>query len=156
MLTQLNRLSVEVDGRYATAEELQFIKGYFESLEKRSSAYEKIKNFEAEIISKTEAKMRSLDPNIFLNASGDFTDTWKKDIGQLLRYAAAGALLSEQERLKEELLLWHNTIAKSFKFDRTCKMTFTVMPEVVKQCLPPEEAALFLPILELYKIVLGN
>jgi hypothetical protein len=156
MLTQLSRLSVEADGRYATAEEVQFLKGYLRSMDPRVSAYEKIRAAEEEIISKTEAKMRSMDPTLFLNAAGDFTDTWKKDIVQLLRYTAAALLFNDYDHLREGLLLWHNTIAKSYKFERTCKTTFTVMPEVVKQYLTPEEAALFCPILDLNKIILTS
>jgi hypothetical protein len=155
MLTQLTRLSIEADGRYAKAEELQFLKGYFQSLDQRVSAYEKIRAAEAEIISQVEAKMRALDPNLFRSAAGDFTETWRKDIVQLLRYAAAALLFNEHDHLREGLLLWHNTIAKSYQFDRTCKTTFTVMPEVVKQYLTPQEAALFCPILELNHIILG-
>lgn len=155
MLTQLTRLSIEADGRYAKAEELQFLKGYFQSLDQRVSAYEKIRSAEAEIISKVEAKMRSLDPNLFRSAAGDFTDTWKKDIVQLLRYATAALLFNEHDHLREGLLLWHNTIAKCYQFDQTCKTTFTVMPEVVKQYLTPQEAALLCPILELNHIILG-
>jgi len=64
-------------------------------------------------------------------------------------------LCNEHDHLREGLLLWHNTIAKSYQFDHTCKTTFTVMPEVVKQYLTPQEAALFCPILELNYIILG-
>ena len=155
MLTQLTRLSTEADGRYAKLEEMQFLKSYFQSLDKRMSAYEKIRNSEVEIIDQTEAKMRTLDPSLFINAAGDFTQTWKKDIVQLLRYAAAALLFNDPDRLKEGLLLWHTTIAKSYKFDRTCKTTFEVMPGVVKQYLTTEEAALFCPLLELNHIILG-
>ncbi len=155
MLTQLTRLSIEADGRYAVADELQFLKSYFHSLEERTSAYEKIRTSEVEIIRETEAKMRLIDANIFLNAAGDFTERWRNDIVQLLRYAAAALLFNEHEHLREGLLLWHNTIAKSYQFDHTCKVTFEVMPDVVKHFLTPEEAALFCPILSLNHILLG-
>ncbi|GAC1460942.1 MAG: allophycocyanin subunit alpha [Chamaesiphon sp.] len=155
MLTQLTRLTVEADGRYAVAEELQFLKSYFQSLDIRMSAYAKIRSAQEEIITKVEAKMRALDPTLFVSSAGDFTATWKKDIEQLVRYAAAALLFNEHDHLREGLLLWHNTIAKSYQFDRTCKTTFTVMPDVVKQYLTPEEAALFCPILELNYIILG-
>ncbi|PIG94691.1 phycobilisome protein [Gloeocapsopsis sp. IPPAS B-1203] len=155
MLTQLSRLSVEADGRYATAEELQFINNYFQTFDWRLSAYEKITKAEAEILARTEAKMRDIDPSLFQNASGDFTPTWRKDIIQLLTFATATLLVDDQERLREGMLIWHATIAKSYKFERTCKITFEVMPEVVKEFLTSEEAALFNPILTLNQIVLG-
>jgi hypothetical protein len=155
MLTQLSRLSIEADGRYATAEELQFLNNYFQTFDLRLSAYKKITKVEVEILDRTEAKMRAIDPSLFQNASGDFTPTWRKDIVQLLTYATATLLVGDQERLREGMLLWHTTIAKSYKFERTCKTTFEVMPQVVKEFLTPEEAALFNPILTLNQIVLG-
>lgn len=155
MLTQLTRLSTEADGRYAKLEEMQFLKSYFQSLDQRMSAYAKIRNSEVEIIDQVEAKMRTIDPNLFINAAGDFTQTWRKDIVQLLRYAAAALLFNDPDRLKEGLLLWHTTIVKSYKFDRTCKTTFEVMPGVIKQYLTTEEAALFCPLLEINRIALA-
>lgn len=155
MLTQLTCLSIEADGRYATAEELQFIKGYFESLDQRVSAYEKIRTAAEEIISQVEAKMRNLDSKIFIGASGDFSERWKRDISQQLRYIAASLLLNEHEYLREGFLVWFKTIVSSYKFDRTCQTTFKVMPEVVKQYLTSEEAALFCQILAIHQIILS-
>ncbi|MBW4577288.1 MAG: phycobilisome protein [Aphanothece sp. CMT-3BRIN-NPC111] len=155
MLTQLTRLSVETDGRYAKLEELQFLKDYLQSMDVRLSAYEKIRAAQEQIILQVEVKMCDMDPSLFRSAAGDFTEIWRKDIGQLLRYAAAALLFNEPDHLREGLLLWHNTIAKSFKFERTCNTTFRVMPEVIKEYLTPQEAALFCPILELNHILLG-
>lgn len=78
MLTQLTRLTVEADGCYAKLEEMQFLKGYFQSLDQRLSAYERIINTEAEIIDQVEAKRRTIDPSLFINAAGDFTQTFSK------------------------------------------------------------------------------
>lgn len=154
MLTQLTRLSVEADGRYAIDEELQFLKGYFQSLEQRVSAYEKIRTAEEKIIDQVEAQMRNLDDKIFISASGDFSERWRKDITRQLRYAAAALLFNEHEYLRQGFLVWFKTIVTSYNFDRTCKMTFKVMPEVFKQYLTPEEAALFCQILGIHQIVL--
>lgn len=155
MLTQLSRLTIETDGRYARASEVQFLKNYFKSIEIRVSAYEKIRTAETEIISKVEAKMKAMDAKLFINAAGDFTETWRKDIVQLLRYSAAALLLNEQDHLQEGLLLWHKTIAQSYQFDRTCNTTFKVMPEVMKEYLTSEEIAILIPLLALNQIALG-
>jgi len=56
MFTNLERLSVEVDGRYATPEELDFLKSYFNTLKYRISAYQKIQKNEAVIISQIKEK----------------------------------------------------------------------------------------------------
>lgn len=156
MLTQLACLSVEVDGRYAVAEELQFLKGYLQSLDRRVSAYEKIRAAEAEIIGQIEAKMQTLNPDLFHSASRqDLTDKCRRDNTNLLRHMTAALLFNEHDHLRENILLWHNTIAKSFRFNQTCKVACEVMSDVVKQYLTSEEAALFRPILELNHIILS-
>ena len=59
MLNQLSRLSVEADGRYATSEELQFLKDYIQSLDLRLSAYEKISAAQTEIVDLVETQVRA-------------------------------------------------------------------------------------------------
>jgi site-specific DNA-adenine methylase len=155
MLTQLSRLSVEADGRYARTEELQFLKNYYQSLDDRLRTYEKVRAAAEEIVAKTEAEMRNLDPQIFMGASGDYSERWRKDITNQIRYAAAAMLFNEHEYLKQGFLIWFQTIVNSYKFNKTCKLTFKVMPEVVKKSLSPEEAALFCQILSIHQIVLS-
>jgi hypothetical protein len=154
MLTQLKRLSIEADSRYASQSELKFCQDYAQSFLLRVSAYQKLKECADEIINRTEEKMRASDAKIFTNAAGDFTQTWKKDIQQLVRYSAASLLFNDSDRLNEGMLIWHSTIAKSYNFERTCKRTFEVMPEVVKEYLSAEEYALLKPILSLNGVVL--
>lgn len=155
MLTQLKRLSIEADGRYASAQELKFADDYFQSLPLRLSAYQKLREDADDILDETEKRMRAKDSKIFMGPAGDFTEIWRRDTVRLIRYTAAALLFNDRDRLNEGLLIWHSTIAKSFKFDRTCKMCFQVMPEVAKQYLSPEEAALLTPLLSLNGIVLG-
>ncbi len=154
MLTQLSRLSIESDGRYAKSEELAFVKSYLQSKDLRVSTYQKICANAEEIVSKTEVKMKAMDKKLFINSERDFTDTWKKDIEMLVRYAAAAVLFDDPDHLREGLLLWHHTIATSYKFDKTCNTTFDVMPEVVKEYLTETEAEIFLPLLKLNQVFL--
>jgi hypothetical protein len=155
MLTQLSRLSVATDGRYATEKELKPFKGYLESLELRLVVYEKIKNSADEIIDLTENGMLMVDKEIFIGPTGDYTEIWRRDTKQLLWYTAAALLFNDGDRLREGLLLWHKTLAKSYKFENTCKTCFKVMPEVIKEYLSTEEIALMRPLLALNGVVLG-
>jgi hypothetical protein len=154
MLTQLNRLCLEIDGRYARSDELDFVKSYLQSTDLRLNVYQKLCTHAPEIIAKTEEKMKVMDKRIFFNSEHDFTEVWEKDIEMLLRYAAAAVLFNDPDHLREGLLLWHNTIAKSYKFDHTCDVTFNTMPEIVKEYLTEEEVKLFLPIVQMNKIFL--
>lgn len=156
MLKQLARLSVEADGRYATALELQFLKDYLQSLELRVSAYEKIQAAEQEIISKVEAEIRATDPSLFRKGSRDMTPTCRRDRVDVLRYSAAALLSNDLDRLREGFLLWYQTIVRTFKDERAAGLTYKVMQEIVKDYLTPQEAALLCPILELNYILLGK
>ncbi len=71
MLTQLTRLSVETDGRYAKLEEVQFLKDYLQSMDVRLSAYEKIRAAQEQIILQVEVKMCDMDPSLFRSAAGE-------------------------------------------------------------------------------------
>ncbi|TAG94398.1 MAG: phycobilisome protein [Oscillatoriales cyanobacterium] len=153
MLSQLARLSMEADGRYASAAELQFLKDYFQSLNHRMSAYKKIQASEKEILRQVETQMQSIDPNIFRRGSQDVTAKCRGDFAQVLRHSAAALLINDTERLRDRLLLWLQTIIGAFHGP---SVTYEVMKNVIKQHLTAEEASLFLPILEIDRTLLGK
>lgn len=156
MLSQLARLSVEADGRYATAEELQFLKDYIHSLDRRVSAYEKIQAAETEIIAQVEQKMQANYPNLFLKGKRNVAATCKRDRIDVLRYSAAALLSNDLDCLREGFLLWYQTIIRAFGDERASKVTYQIMQEVAKQYLTSEEAALFAPIMGLNQVILGK
>lgn len=149
MLTQFNRLSVAADGRYATAEELQFLKDYFKSFNIRLSAYQKIRASETEIIRKVQAQIQSIDPTLFHSGSQDATNKWKLDTIRVLRHTAAALLFNDSDRFKEQFISWFQTILKAMNVERSAELTYQLMLEVIRQYLTAEEAALFVPIWEL-------
>lgn len=156
MLNQLARLSVEADGRYATTEELQFLRDYIQSLDHRLSAYKKIQAAETEIISQVDMKVQATNPNLFRKGNRDVTPTCKRDRIDVLRYSAAALLSSDLDCLRESFLLWYQTIISAFQDERASALTYQVMQEVVKQYLTPQEAALFSPIMGLNQVILGK
>ena len=156
MLSQLGRLSTEADGRYASAEELQFLKDYFQSLNHRMSAYKKIQAAEKEIIRQVEAQMQSLDPSLFRRGSQDVTAKWRVDALRVLRHSAAALLINDTERLRDRLLLWFQTILGAFQARNSSTVTYDVMKKVLKQYLTAEEASLFFPILDINRTLLGK
>jgi len=156
MLSQLARLSMEADGRYASAVELQFLKDYFQSLNHRMSAYKKIQASEKEILSQVEAQMQSLDPSLFRRGSQDVTAKCHGDTVQVLRHSTAALLINDTERLRDRLLLWLQTILGAVQVKNSSAVTYDVMQKVIKQYLTAEEASLFLPILEMDRTLLGK
>ncbi|NCJ07671.1 allophycocyanin [Synechococcales cyanobacterium C] len=154
MLQQLARLSVEADGRFATAQELQFIKDYLESVDDRISAYETIREAEETLMQQVEAKVFETDPEAFTYSGKDTSEISRRDRKHYLWCSAAAVLVDDIDRLQNTLLLWQRTLVHAFKFSRTCQAVNKVMPEVLKQHLSDEEFALMLPVLQLNYAVL--
>ncbi len=156
MLSQIQRLTLETEGRYATDEELEFLADYARSFSLRVQTYQKIQECEATIVQQVQTKMRSTDPTLFRNGNEDITTKWKRDTLRVLRYAAAAMLIDDPETLRERFLFWFQTIMRAFGAQRSCNVTYTVMQEVVKHHLSPQQASLFLPILEVTRRMMGT
>ncbi|VXD18921.1 conserved hypothetical protein [Planktothrix serta PCC 8927] len=149
MLTQLQRLSVEVDGRYATPEELDFLRSYLETFKYRVSAYQKIKKNESVIIDQIQDKLLQQNPEIFIQGSVDFTSKWRLDTIRVLRYSALALLIDDPDYLRERLLVWFATILQAFKVQNLTQLTYQGMSDVIESYLTPEENDLFLPLIKL-------
>lgn len=155
MLTQLKRLSLEAEGRYASDQELKFADDFLSSVDLRISTYRKLRDACDKIVDETQAKMLSMDSKVFTTSRGDVTQICRRDISIILKCTAAALLFNDSVSLKEGLLLWHLTIAKAYKVNQVGKMAFKVMPEVLEKYLSPEELRLVSPILSLDSAVLS-
>ena len=155
MLKQLSHLSVEADGRYATDQELQFLKNYLQSVDQRISSYEKIRDAAEEIMDQTKAQIDSQKPNLFNRDSQDLSSIWRRDVGIILRCSAAAMLINDLDRLREGLLLWHRTIVNANKTLPISQITYDVIPEIIQQHLTAEEAELMMPVVQLDQSVLS-
>ncbi|AFY76285.1 MAG: allophycocyanin [Hydrococcus sp. C42_A2020_068] len=155
MLKQLARLSVDVEGRYATDKELQFLEAYLESVKDRLSAYEKIRDNEEQIIHRWEAQKRSRNENLFELNGKDITEICRRDMTNMLRCSATFMLFDDLDRLQDGLLLWYKTIVKSFGYTKYAQINYLLIQDVIKLYLSAEEAALMLPVLQLDRAVLG-
>jgi hypothetical protein len=154
MLNQLARLSRETDGRYATAMDLQFIKDYVASVDHRISAYEKIRDAEYQIMYEVTAQVRLSQPNIFMKGDQDLTTMAQRDCGHVLKCGVAAMLIDDLDRLRDGLLLWHQTIIHAVQTDKISQAMWRVLPDVVQRYLSPEEAAIILPVLRLNQALL--
>jgi hypothetical protein len=155
MLSQLERLSSEIDGRYATDAELQFLTDYVQSFNLRVQTYQKLQEVETSLVQQAYAKIRSTDPDLFKQGNEDLSSKWKRDTLRVLRYTAIAVLMSDSETLRERFLLWFQTIMRAFNAEKGCNITYTVMQDVVKQNFPVAQANLICPVLELNRRSLG-
>ena len=153
MLTQLSRLSIEADGRYASDRELKFLKDYFETAETRISAYEKIRDAEEAIFERVEMEKKTRNQTqkekLFYMGEEDRSATCLRDMRGILRRCASGMLVNDIDRLRESALLWYYTIVCSFGYEKDTQIMYQFLEKVVKEHLTPEEADLIKPALQL-------
>lgn len=149
MLTQISHLSLEAEGRYATASELAFLKDYLQSTSLRINAYRKIQRSEKQILSEIGRRSRAVNPEIFNKAGKDVSKTCERDRALILRHSATAVLINDTEYLQHRLLYWLKTIVTSFQEQKNASLTYEIMSQIVTNYLSEEEAILFEPIWEM-------
>lgn len=156
MLSQLDRLSVQADGRYATDTELQFLADYVQSFNVRVQTYLRLQELESTIVQQAYVKIRAVDPRLLHYGYEDVSTKWKRDTIRVIRYTAIAVLINDPDALKERFLLWFQTIMQAFSAQRGCEVTYQVLQDVVRQYLTPAQANLVCPMLELNRRMLGS
>lgn len=154
MLKQLESLSLRAEGRYATTQELKFLKEFMPTVDLRLSAYRKIRDLEDQIIEQLHQTMCEIEPGIFMTQFGDVRATCRRDLKILLRSGATAMLIDDLDRLREDMLLWQKTITKAFQLKSIAALTHKTMPEIIEEYLSPEEFDLFKPVLQLNQAIL--
>ncbi len=156
MLSQLQKLSSQTEGRYATDAELGFVSEFGRSFYLRVQTYQRLQAMEAVIVQEVLTKIQFLEPSLLhSNNNADLTAKWKRDTIRVLRYSAIAMLLNDPDSLRDRLLFWFRSVMKAFGAERSCSVTYAVMQEVVKRHLTETQANLFCPILEMNRQVLG-
>jgi oligoendopeptidase F len=156
MLTDVQALVQATDGRYASDQELMFFQTYLASVSTRLRAYQKIQAAEQQIISQVMARLKAQKPDVFWVSEQDLSAKWQRDTVRVLRYGAMALLLDDPEQFKDAMLVWFQTIMRAFGAQESCRLTYAAMQEVIPQYLNGEELKLFMPILELSRVTLGQ
>lgn len=155
MLTQLSRLTQETDGRYATAEELQFLKDYIASTQERVQAYKTVRDNEAFLLEDLYNQVQTVDRGSLYKGTEDVSTFFRRDQKNVLRVAAASMLFNDLDFLREGLLLWHRTIIKAFRVERPSQVACQVINAVFAKYLAPDQMKLMSPVLGLWRAILG-
>jgi hypothetical protein len=156
MLSQMQRLSFNVEGRYATDEELRFIPEYLKTYELRLQTYQKLQEIEQLVIQQVVEKILAQNPTLLSSGTTDISAKCKRDTTTVWRYSVAALLMDDPDTLRERFLLWLQTIMRAISHQKLCYATYTIMQDVVKQHLTTQQCSLFLPILDLNRRLLGN
>ncbi|MEN9228168.1 MAG: hypothetical protein Q6L50_10850 [Gloeomargarita sp. GMQP_bins_120] len=156
MWTQLQQLTLKADGRYLTPEEWQPVQTYLGQLRHRLSAYSKIQAAAEAILQEVERRLLQQSPRFFYKGQRDMSALCRRDRADVLRYIGATLLTGDLTAYKQRLLCWLQTIARSFQDQTAARQTYTVLGEVLKEKLTPQEFALVRPIVELTAEMLGE
>ena len=156
MLSKLQQLGTDADGRFASDEELQFMDTYISSFDGRVDAYHRIKASEREIVEAVLARLQASYPTLLLAKGEDMKAKWKQDTFRVLRHSAMTVLLDDPELLRQQFLYWFQTIMQAFGAQEACNVTYSIMQDVVTEILPSDIAALLCPILEMNRNLLGS
>ncbi len=155
MLSKLQQLGTNADGRYASDDELQFMDTYINSFDSRVEAYRQIKAVEKEIVATVLSRLQASYPKLLFPKGEDMQGKWKQDTLRVLRHSAMTVLLDDPELLRQQFLYWFQTIMQAFGAQEACNITYLVMQDVVKDMLPRNIADLLCPILEINRNLLG-
>jgi hypothetical protein len=156
MLKQLAYLSLEADGRYATAEELEFLTVYLDSMEDRIRAYKKVRELEERILYRVDMAKRALPEDMFHLGSRDITWICRYDLTMVIRCIAAAMLFNDLDRLREGMLIWYETIVRAFAYKHCTIKTYQILQDVINEYLDPADAKLLMPGLQLTHSLLSQ
>jgi hypothetical protein len=154
MLSQLEKLTRETDGRYATDAELMFLQTYLKTARLRFRAYQKLKAAESTIVKSLTTQMKAMDPTLLQSNGQEQLDKCQRDARYFLRYITHAVLVDDEEGLQEYLLHWWQTILRALKLERQYRMRQILIEEILKQHLTPEEVSLITPILAVTRSIL--
>lgn len=155
MLTQLSHLALESDGRYATAEELQFLKDFLQTASHRVQAYKTIRDNEAFVLEDLYSQVKLSDGSSLYKGTQDVSNFFKRDQKHILRVASAAMLFNDLDFLREGLLLWHRTIVKAFGVERPAQVACQVWPSIIGKYLASDEFKFMSPVVGLIRAILG-
>jgi hypothetical protein len=155
MLSKLNQLGTQTDGRYASDNELEFVDSYIASFDNRIAAYQTIKSLEKEIVEAVLKRLQTSHPDILLPKGENLQAKWRQDTYRVLRHSAMTVLVDDPELLKQQFLYWFQTIMQAFGAQQACNITYKIMQDVVREMLPADIADILCPILEVSRKMLG-
>jgi hypothetical protein len=147
MLSQMQRLCMEVDGRYASDDELRFLPDYLRTYELRLQTYLQLQKLEATIFQEAYNAVLAKDPQAFRNGDQDLTSRCKRDTLHTLHYAATAMLMDDADIFQERYLIWFQSMMRAVSQQRAATLMYTALQDVIKAKLPAPQASLVLPLL---------
>jgi hypothetical protein len=144
MHTVLEKMIEQADGKYIGSKDVQVLLDYAQSVQLRIEAYQAIKEQEAELFEMVLQKVHAHPVYISRYVN---TESGKclRDMTATLRYCSTAMLLNDEQFLREEYLIWLETIVRSLKHKDLTLAAMEALSEALAERLPPDQYKLMTP-----------
>lgn len=148
MLSQIQTLLRDTEGRYATDTELQFLEDYSKGFPQRLRAYQSLRKQERTLIQQTYNQLRKQHPSLFPAGEKEALRKWQRDTIWVLRSSGVAMLLDDIDSLRDRLMLWFQTIMLAFGTQKICYLTYGTLKDLAPKIMGETEGALLGEVLE--------
>ncbi len=146
MHTVLEKMIEQADGKYLGSKDVQVLLDYAQSVELRIETYQAIKEQEAELVAMVLEKVHAHP--VYLDRYIN-TENGKclRDLTGSIRYATTAMLLNDEQFLREEYLIWLETIIRSLKHKDLTLASMEALSGALAERLPQAQYKLMAPFL---------
>lgn len=148
MLSQIQALVRDAEGRYATDAELQFLEDYTQDFPSRLRAYQNLRKQERTLIQQAYNQLKANHPELFPVGQKEAVRKWQRDTIWVLRSSGVAMLLDDVDTLRDRMMLWFQTIMRAFGVHKTCYLTYSTLKTLAPQVMGAEDGALLAEVLE--------
>jgi hypothetical protein len=142
---ELEESVLEADGRYLDTQELHSLELYLKSYDKRLETYEILREKHNEVVLQALRKLAQVHPEVIQKHG----KRCKYDMSEVLRYIALSILRNDEIFFKEAMMTWLDTILVAHHRHTQCIKAYQYLQEVVDKALPPADANLVRPYIDI-------
>ena len=142
---KLQQTIIDADGRYLAPDELQPLESYFDTYQKRLSAYQEIRQKGDDLVLAALRKFMLVHPEI-IQRSGK---RCQFDMTEVLRYIALATLLDDEFMFREKMMFWLDTMLRAHGKQEACCKAYRHLQEAAQEQLTAETAELVRPMISI-------
>jgi hypothetical protein len=146
MHTVLEKMIEQADGKYLGSKDVQVLLDYAQSVQLRIETYQAIKSQEAELVAMVLEKVHA-HPVYIDRYMHTENGKCLRDLTGSLRYSTTAMLLNDEQFLREEYLIWLETIIRSLKHKDLTLASMEALSAALAERLPQAQYKLMAPFL---------
>jgi Phycobilisome protein len=146
MHTVLEKMIEQGDGKYLGNKDVQVLLDYAQSVQQRVETYQFIQRQEAQLIALALEKVH-VDPVYLSRYINTENGRCSRDMTSTLRYCTTAMLLNDEQFLREEYLIWLETIFRSLKHKDLSLVSIEALSKALSERLSQAEYKLMVPFL---------